>query len=351
MNNRLVALDGLRGIAALCVFLYHAQFIPFLPRVANGYLAVDLFFLISGFILAKVYIPRFASGLSIWIFARSRFWRFYPLYFLGFALGLSFAVAREAFGRGGLHYGLPWSAVFSAGMLPAFNLMGTPTTELYPFNGPSWSLLFEFILNIVLLPLLITSSLRNVYLLLAILFIIVSAYTIMAGTINIGFAFYDAFFGLLRSAFSFSFGVALFRWPPRADWLPKAWVVPLATILFLAPDIEPGLIQALYDLAFVGIIGPVIMLSSINVRILEGIIYTIYEFLGRLSYAIYAVHVPIIYFAKAILDRVGIFEPKPLAMMSISFVLAVSLFSIAAMLIDERLQRWFRGRFRREAVA
>lgn len=283
MQRRFVALDGLRGIAALCVLLYHATYIPFLPRFANGYLAVDLFFLISGFILGHIYSPRLAAGTTLAQFTVVRLWRFYPLYFCGFMLGLGFAVAREAFGRTSGLYGLPWSPLFGVGMLPSFNLMGEPTAELYPFNGPSWSLLFEMILNVLLLPLLLRVDGRRCTLLIALCFAALSYFAISRGTLHFGFDFSGALPGLVRSAFSFALGVALFRWRP-AIRLPNLWLAPVAMAVLLMPDIEPGLFQAIYDLAFVAVASPLIALCCIGARVPDGTVHAVYDLLGRLSY-------------------------------------------------------------------
>lgn len=351
MNNRLVALDGMRGIAALCVFFFHAGGIPLLPRFANGYLAVDLFFLISGFILAKIYMPRFASGLPLSNFTRTRFFRFYPLYFIGFLLGLVLAVTREFFGRHTGTYGLPWGAIFAVGMLPSFNLAELPRSDLYPFNIPSWSLFFEMILNIALLPIILRIKRNNFIILLVIGFIPLSIYTVWRGEIGFGAVFDEALPGLLRSAFSFSFGGALFRWQPRTDWLPKTRLAPLVVMLFFLPEFGSGLVQAVYDLAFVAVVGPLVALSSINAPAREGALSDTYELLGRLSYPLYMVHGPVVLAYYAAQNRLQPLDIASSLLFSASLLIIVALLSSAAMLLDERLQRWFRTRFRREAAA
>ena len=76
-------LDGLRGIAALVVVLLHIpQFIKD-DTFPEGYLAVDLFFVISGVVIRQAYEHRLESELSVWRFAWLRIVRLYPLYMLG----------------------------------------------------------------------------------------------------------------------------------------------------------------------------------------------------------------------------------------------------------------------------
>src|SRR5205085_12699808 len=80
-------LDGLRGIAALAIVLRHCDGFFGADVLPGSYLAVDLFFVLSGFVIAFAYEDRLASGLSAWRFAWVRVVRLYPLYVLGIALG------------------------------------------------------------------------------------------------------------------------------------------------------------------------------------------------------------------------------------------------------------------------
>src|ERR1700748_2589335 len=82
-------IDGLRGLAALLVVMRHT--IPLHGGTLNSpssYLAVELFFQFSGFVIAHAYDKRFAEGLGFWEFAKIRFIRLYPLYFIAFAIAV-----------------------------------------------------------------------------------------------------------------------------------------------------------------------------------------------------------------------------------------------------------------------
>src|SRR5215210_2241655 len=83
------SLNGLRGLAALIVVLFHAAALIGTQLAPGGYLAVDLFFILSGFVIAHAYDHRFAEGLGPLAFIRYRIIRFYPLYLLGLAIGAS----------------------------------------------------------------------------------------------------------------------------------------------------------------------------------------------------------------------------------------------------------------------
>ena len=144
------ALTVVRGIAAWWVVLYHfrdylmPETLPWLNIVsAGGYLAVDLFFGISGFVLSDAYCERFRTGLAPQTFLELRIVRFYPLYFAGFALGLlalAIGVFPSALGS--------WEV--GTGILLGFFMMPNPGTyQLFPFNGVSWSLFFELVINVM----------------------------------------------------------------------------------------------------------------------------------------------------------------------------------------------------------
>ena len=84
------ALDGVRGIAALAVMMFHIAWWPHFGRpFPSAYLAVDLFFALSGFVVAHAYSPRLSQGMSPWGFLRLRVVRLWPLYALGLAVGVA----------------------------------------------------------------------------------------------------------------------------------------------------------------------------------------------------------------------------------------------------------------------
>src|SRR5882757_3316593 len=86
-------LDALRGIAAIGVVTFHMKQL-FAPIAASGgYLAVDLFFMMSGVVLSHAYEGRFRAGMGTFDFMRTRLIRLYPLYFLGTMLGIAVTVA------------------------------------------------------------------------------------------------------------------------------------------------------------------------------------------------------------------------------------------------------------------
>lgn len=142
--GRYYTLDGIRGIAAFIVVTLHAPALfgerPF-PR---AYLAVDLFFMLSGFVIADAYQARLESGMSWSSFMRARLTRLYPLYAAGLVLGIIAALF------GVQQPGAPaWtSETLALAILPALLMLPSMVgAHMFPLNTPSWSLWYELMAN------------------------------------------------------------------------------------------------------------------------------------------------------------------------------------------------------------
>src|SRR3954470_17061406 len=149
-NGRFHSLDGLRGVCALSVVLFHAADLfhkgPLMP---HGYLAVDTFFLLSGFVIALNYEGALGSGLRLTAFLAARARRLLPVYWLGATFCLAVFVVMASSGHYPPGYGpfLIWVAVplMTYAMVPAF---GTPGDGFAPaMLNVTWSLLVEWLVN------------------------------------------------------------------------------------------------------------------------------------------------------------------------------------------------------------
>ena len=149
-------LDGLRGVAALLVLWYHVfegyQFAgnqPIIEFMNHGYLAVDFFFILSGFVIGYAYDDRMRRTLTLGGFFKRRLIRLHPMVMLCAVIGMiTFYV------QGGVKWDgtqVATSAVMLSLLMTMFLLPVLPGTygevrgngEMYPLNGPSWSLFFE----------------------------------------------------------------------------------------------------------------------------------------------------------------------------------------------------------------
>ncbi len=281
-----LTLDGLRGVAAVFVAMRHTLYFKGLG-ITGGYLAVDLFFVLSGFVIAHAYERRLAAGMGAGRFIVLRYLRLWPVYVVGAILGLIAGLCHALPGPEALSAGeVGQVAPFALAMLP-----GPPIRPmLYPVNTVAWSLALELIVNIAYA--FTWRWLRDLRVLLGVT--VVSAAALIAavwwfGKLDVGFRWTDAWGGLPRVTFSFAAGLLVYRvwrrWPMR--WRLSAWA-PLAALplLFWTP---PDL--AVYPLVCVLAIFPALVAVSAwtepgrwSARL--------FAWLGAASYPLYALHRP-----------------------------------------------------------
>ena len=285
--QRLPLLDGLRGIAAIGVMLFHAEiaFDSFGP-FSRSYLFVDLFFLLSGFVLTLSAEDRLTSGqLSAAAFMRGRIIRLWPTVAMGIAVGALFA----------------WAAgdVRDISLLIALGLLMAPLVgrgEIFPLNGPQWSILMELIANLA--HALILHRLRTGWLLAFIgaaglaLAVTVSVY----GSNTLGPRDVSWWLALPRVGFSYGMGIWLARhWVSGQSRRSGSWQVALAL-----PAVAVVVINALPvgvavgDLIAVAVLWPAIIWLTITARAPASIGPWLRR-LGTLSFPLYAVHLPILH--------------------------------------------------------
>ena len=150
-------LDGLRGVAAMIVVAFHLFETyskgPAFQILNHGYLAVDFFFVLSGFVIGYAYDDRW-NKMSLKDFFKRRLVRLHPMVVMGMLVGALFFYfgACSAFPAIGA---TPWWQVLLIFLLGC-TLLPAPMAwdirgwgETYPLNGPAWSLFYEYIANIL----------------------------------------------------------------------------------------------------------------------------------------------------------------------------------------------------------
>lgn len=282
--RRLVLLDGLRGVAAIGVVLFHADLGGPGEAFSRGYLFVDLFFLLSGFVLALAFEPRFARGLTAGPFLRQRLRRFLPMAVAGAVLGFIATLGRD--------YPLVTSLlalIVSAAMIPL------PTATMFPLNPPQWSLMIELVANAVHARWLHRMTTARLALLAAACAVGMAALMARAGTGDLGAGIAQLPAGLLRAGWSYVLGIVLARiWSvrrpaPLADWR-LALVAPILAVTAL-----PFLPIAAWlgDVLVITAVFPAlfwIAASAVPKPSDERLLAA----LGTISFPLYAVHFPIL---------------------------------------------------------
>jgi peptidoglycan/LPS O-acetylase OafA/YrhL len=292
-TRRFGTLDGLRGAAATVVLLGHLSG-PFHPYATHGYLAVDLFFLMSGFVVAGAYERKLKAGWGVTSFMSARLKRLWPLYALSFVVGLAcYAVARSLKPADNFLFpALPLGSVVAMSLffVPQFARYGGGAA--FPLNPAAWSLSVEIFGNLVYAAVaraVTDTTLKAIAAVGAVGIVVVALRT---GWLNVGVDVDETAHGYIRYAFSFPLGVLFWRMH-AAGTLPRLPVpafVPLAAAVALMSGLVPQ--SPLYDAAVVVLVFPVLTIAAVSSEPSPRWAGP-FAWAGAVSYPLYALHEPI----------------------------------------------------------
>ena len=286
-------LDGLRGVASIVVLFYHIDMYVFGKTwFPHAYLAVDFFFVLSGFVIANAYGKKLLDSMTFMGFVKVRLARLYPLIFISVFLGLLILGIRLLTTHSLSYWQLFVAAISGFALMPTNILedLYPEKTPLYPVNGPLWSLFFELFINFVFAAIVRWLSVARVAFLcvasgVALLFVAVHH-----KGVDVGFTCANFPEGFVRVTFSFFIGILLGRFKPSfhaGDLVGMLLMFLLAAFLFLPFFAE----KWLYDMVAVAIVFPLIVYGGISCRSTP-VIGGFYLFLGELSYPLYVIHDP-----------------------------------------------------------
>lgn len=280
---RYYSLDAIRGLAAIAVVHFHMGLIwhvaPF------GYLAVDFFFALSGFVTETVYGPRFKAGMTAPGFFAVRIRRLYPVFFVGILLG-AFIIVAKVFA--GIDRPPAWTIPLNMAVLPA-----PVPGDYFPVNVPCWTLFLEFVAYFLY-------AVFRRYLTPSVLLLttVISGAVLLASgdDLNVGSTWDTIHIGVARLGFAFPFGILLARLGVRPFWqtwlalLPPAWL--MITFYHARADTDVALLTL-----------PMLLVWSISLEVPKKL-QSISRWLGDISYPLYIVHYPLLsafqYFCREI---------------------------------------------------
>ena len=361
-------LDGLRGVAALLVVWYHIfegfQFAgnkPVIDFINHGYLAVDFFFILSGFVVGYAYDNRWGKTLTLGGFFRRRLIRLQPMVIMGAVIGAASFLISGMERWDGTHATL-WLTflAFVCGclMLPALPRMPREVRgngEMFPLNGPCWSLFFEYVGNIVYALFIRRLSTR----LLAVLsFALCCALTWFAvtdqsgyGSIGVGWTVdrTNILGGMLRMLCPFTMGVLMSRlFKPLRQARGAFWTsAALLLIIFHVPYIHSDgalSLNGIFEAACIIAVFPLVVWYAASGKTTDIASTRICRFLGDISYPLYIVHYPIMYAFYMWLIKTRqytLYEtwPAALAAVTASIILAW----LCLKLYDMPVRKWLRN--------
>lgn len=358
-------LDGLRGVAAIMVVIFHL-FETFsegnhLKQIINhGYLAVDFFFVLSGFVIGYAYDDRWQK-MKLKDFFKRRLIRLHPMIIMGMiigAIGYYFSASPILFPQ---IIGMPiWKLLLI--MLIGFTLLPVPPSmdirgwgEMHPLNGPAWSLFFEYLANIFYALFIRKFSNRT----LSILVLIAGALTIhLAVTSPNG----DVIGGWSIDPIQFRIGITRLLYPFLAGLLLSRIFKPgkiknaflICSFLVIAALSFPRVggseklwMNGIYDSVVILFLFPLIVYLGASGENNGKYISKLCSFLGDISYPIYIIHYPLIYiFTSWVVDnKINMYSAWPVAIIILFGSITIAYGSLK--LYDIPIRKWLTENFKK----
>ncbi|HEV7692972.1 MAG TPA: acyltransferase [Hyphomonadaceae bacterium] len=338
--HRFLLLDALRGVAALAVVSGHLGDAWGHPISQFYILAVDFFFILSGFVIAYAYKSKLAGAMTAPAFWRIRVIRLYPLLVVGALIG---AVAMFV-----LHGDEPdvpaWKIAASAGLAAlALPTALFATAMAFPINGPAWSLFFELLANFVYAPVSRFLTHNRLIVLTGVAALLLVIDTLNRGTIESGWSKHELLGGVFRVFFGFTCGLMLYEFRP--SWKLKSvygWAL-MAVLGFIL--LGPFAFKPLEQLTVSLVVMPAIVWIGSAIE-MAGAGVEIVTFLGILSYPIYILHKPVLETSVSVLhklDPTGALIPL---WVPLQFAFFIAMAWLAFKVIDEPVRKWLTGRFK-----
>lgn len=354
-------LDGLRGVAALIVVamhLFEAHATSHLDMIFNhGYLAVDFFFLLSGFVIAYAYDDRW-NKITVGEFFKRRLLRLQPMVIIGMIIGAIFFYTQDSVLWPTISDVPVWKMLVI--MLIGFTMIPVPHSldirgwvEMYPLNGPAWTLFFEYIANILYATVVrkFSNLALSILVFLAGCFLLHMAVTSQHGDVIGGWAI-DAtnlHIGFSRLLYPFFAGVLLSR-VAKLTYVKNSfvWCSLLLVILLVMPRIggsEKLWLNGLYEALIILFIFPLIVYMGASGDVKGKYSSKICRFFGDISYPIYITHYPLIYTYTAWVHNNKVTLQDAFFVALFVFVSAIALAYLSFKLFDEPVRKWLNRKF------
>lgn len=360
-------LDGLRGVAAMLVVWYHVfegfQFAgnkPVIDFINHGYLAVDFFFMLSGFVIGYAYDDRWGKSLTMGGFFRRRLIRLHPMVMLGALIGTVSFLLTGMERWDGTHSTLSLTLialVCSWLMIPALPGMQRDVRgngEMFPLNGPCWSLFFEYIGNILYALIIRRLSTRALAWLTALLCCALTWFAVTNqsgyGSIGVGWTVdtTNLLGGTLRMLCPFTIGMLMSRvFKPIKNVRGAFWICTIILlVLFHVPFIDGGTpmsLNGIFEVACIICIFPIIVWLGASGTTTDNTSRRICRFLGDISFPLYIVHYPLMYAFYMWLIKTELYtfsETWPIAISTMACSVCIAWLSLR--FYDEPVRKWLK---------
>jgi peptidoglycan/LPS O-acetylase OafA/YrhL len=348
-------LDGLRGIAAIMVLIYHIFEAYSVNRfeliIGHGYMAVDFFFVLSGFIVGYAYDSRWQK-MSFGAFLKRRIIRLHPMVVFGMILG----AILFYFGESSIFPLIKDTAIWKMLLYLLLGILLIPTPpsadirgwqEMHTLDAPAWSLFFEYIANILYGLFIRKFSKAALAVLVGIAACAVIYLTIFVqGDVFGGWTFdgQHLYVGFTRLMYPFFAGLLLFRLKKLAS-IKNALL--WCTLLLLAALVIPRIggetrlwMNGIYEAAVILIIFPLIVFMGASGNVQRPFIKRLCKLLGDMSYPMYLINYPVLYLYTAWIADTHYTLAESYGYALLLFALVVVLSYAVMRWYDKPLRKW-----------
>ncbi|MBB6128974.1 acyltransferase family protein [Mucilaginibacter lappiensis] len=332
-------LDGLRGVAALAIVLYHFLQVNYASNfLEHGFLAVDFFFCLSGFVIGYAYDNRIQK-MGIMEFFKLRIIRLHPLVVFGSVLGLLAYLFNPYSGNHTELYGTGKLILLfvSSILLIPLPLRYDHSFPLFLFNVPAWSLFWEYVANIAYAFILCRIGQRLLILLTIVAAIFIYQVAYHSGTLIGGWGLDTLWDGCARICYSFSAGLLVYR----SKWIikNKLGFIGMALLLVLAFTMPFSKGYRLVQVLSVLIYFPLLITLGAG-AILTPALKKFCIFLGKISYPLYMTHYTVMWIFA---DYYSSHKPGPglfTLIVTISTILLVGVAYLTMKIYDIPVRRY-----------
>ena len=354
-GTRFDVLDGMRGIAAISVMIYHFSKHENFSILSNAGIAVDLFFILSGFVILNSYGSRIGVSISTREYIFKRAIRLYPMFLIGLLIGIPVLyVVTNAGGSTYPNRHIIGSAVYNSAFLPYignwginnFGAADPSVGEIFPANPPAWSLFFEVVASFSFVAL---AKLKRSALFKIVVFcyaiMVLNGFLISFLSDRIGYdpaqgwGATNFIGGFPRVFFGFTLGMLLLvvaKDDTRTcfhsfseNYIRSSY---LLYVLLAAIFAFPLQIKGLYPMLVLATIAPCLVFFGSKIHCTNRVELNIAKFLGWISYPLYCLHFPI---GRAVFLAGGDFRTPRWVLAVVSIVITLVVSVILTKLLEE----------------
>jgi peptidoglycan/LPS O-acetylase OafA/YrhL len=337
---RYETMDALRCIGVMAVVLYHiGHRFPAAQFATHGHLAIDFFFIMSGFVLAHGYEGKLGS-MSVLRFAQIRLIRLLPLSSLGVLIGTAYLLLRWKV-HPELSDSLPeiiTTSALNVVFIPKLWIAAATKSELFPADGILWSISLELLMSLIWASGVYRFRTSALAFITAVGAAVAAFCILQNGEPDIGYNWSTYFAGVGRAVFGYFAGVVIWRLRPR---FTLSWQTHALTAVALAAMFSLPLESLAYDIIAITMLLPLLIYILSSTELYSD--FPSVRFFADLSYPLYMIHLPILMFLSGWVKETGSNSAQASLLAFASIPLVVALCWYAGRAYDVPVRRWLAG--------